>query len=411
MTNCEKWQFYLKDISSPDIYIRWSYYFIVSTCLARRVWLSKGDSEYNIYPNLYLILVAPPGIGKTLPSSSAVDLLKSLSKSYTDAEGKPAIKQVIRVSPDTCTLESLYQHVAKATEAFKDPETKKLQAHASLCVCIPNELGLLLKDKYAKDVVRFLNTGYDCKSFERTTKHQGNDILQNMCLNFAGCCTVDDIADFVKNGIISTGFSSRAFFIFADTKRDESVFISQNAEQKKAREELRQYGLQLASQVGRVELSPEAFAFIDDWNRNQKSAQRANSHPILSEYYGRKKIHVLKMSIVCHYAEKLNNVIDLDDVKLAMAELALIERDMHKAFGVMSINPIYNVATEIVRFIGAAKNHELNRAQLMLEIFRYGSQMEIGEALNFLQETQQIIYDGAKKTFKLAEKRGIEDLA
>lgn len=400
MTNVEKWQYYLKDVSSPIRYITWSYYFIVSSCLSRRVWLAEGDAEFNIYPNLYMILVAPPGIGKTIPSSSAIEVLRSLTRKYIDAEGKPACKSIVRISPDTCTLESLYQHVSKSTEAFKDPETNKLQAHASLSVCVPNELGMLFKDN-PKDVVRFLNTGYDCKSFERTTKHMGNDILQNMCLNFVGCCTVDDIAEFINGGIISTGFSSRAFFIYADQKREESVFIKQTDAQKQARKELCEHAMKLTSIIGRVSLAPEAFQLINDWNKLAVRSLRINNHPVLAEYYGRKKIHLLKMAVVCHFAEKTNMVIDADDMQKAFSELALIEQDMHKAFGVVSKNPIYDVAHEIIAHIKASPEHEITRVKLLMEVFNIGNQMEIQEAINFLSETQQIIFDSSKKVYKL----------
>jgi len=62
MTNLEKWRFRLKDVESPNSYIDWSFWFVISSALQRRVWF--GHKEDPLHFNQYIFLVGPPATGK-----------------------------------------------------------------------------------------------------------------------------------------------------------------------------------------------------------------------------------------------------------------------------------------------------------------------------------------------------------
>ena len=74
MTNAEKWKFWNRDSFSPDIFIEWSWWMLVSSVLQRRVWY--GNDTYPLYPNLYTLFVAPPGIGKGLQLDQIKDFME-----------------------------------------------------------------------------------------------------------------------------------------------------------------------------------------------------------------------------------------------------------------------------------------------------------------------------------------------
>ena len=63
MTNLERWRLYMKDITSPNSFIDFGFYFMISAALQRRVWLWSEDHS-PLYPNLYVIMVGEPGLGK-----------------------------------------------------------------------------------------------------------------------------------------------------------------------------------------------------------------------------------------------------------------------------------------------------------------------------------------------------------
>ena len=89
MSNLEKWRLYLRDFESPDLYIDWGFYFLISTCLQRRVWTSQGINA--IYPNLFMLLVGPPACGKSRVVSMISDLIEdSALKTMSKDKKQPA---------------------------------------------------------------------------------------------------------------------------------------------------------------------------------------------------------------------------------------------------------------------------------------------------------------------------------
>src|ERR1700678_3984880 len=78
MTNFEKWRAYTSDLSSPDSYIDWSWRFVISSSLQRRVWF--GSDHMPLFPNMYVILVGEAGIGKGIVIGPATELLKHHKK-------------------------------------------------------------------------------------------------------------------------------------------------------------------------------------------------------------------------------------------------------------------------------------------------------------------------------------------
>ena len=75
MTNIEKWRYFLKDLESPDLFIDWGFYSMISTALQRRVWLFPDT--FTLYPNLFVLLVGPPAAGKSRVISQVSEHIKN----------------------------------------------------------------------------------------------------------------------------------------------------------------------------------------------------------------------------------------------------------------------------------------------------------------------------------------------
>ena len=103
MTNLEKWRHYLKDMESPDLFIDWSFYSLISAALQRRVWLYPDSM--SIYPNIFTLLVGPPAAGKSRVISQVTDIVKSEKLMEFDAE-KNAMVPMYPYGADTTTQES-----------------------------------------------------------------------------------------------------------------------------------------------------------------------------------------------------------------------------------------------------------------------------------------------------------------
>ena len=72
--NFDLWNLYNRDIVSPQNFIDFGWYFLVSAALGRKVW--KGPDHQKLYPNHYTILVGDPGVGKGLIIKQILEFLR-----------------------------------------------------------------------------------------------------------------------------------------------------------------------------------------------------------------------------------------------------------------------------------------------------------------------------------------------
>lgn len=394
MTNIEKFHFYLKDLESPTHFITWNYYYMIASCLARKVWW--GDLDFPVYPNIYLIFVGEPAVGKSLPAVKVTEILRTLVKAVKNNKSSTEVelKNLVNLSPDSTTLESLTKELAESTEAIRVCENPlKLYVHSSMSFLLGEELGTLFREN-TNDLIRFLTAGYNCGTFfRRATKHQGTDVINNICVNFLGCCTQDWVKKYSTDLLIQEGFSSRVIFLYGERPRKRTTKIVVGQEQKLAIEEVKKHLKQLCELFGEVKMSIDAWNYFDDWVQT-KQDKIINRDPKLKFYYGRKKIHLIKMSILIHFSENLSMTIDKIDMEKALELLELTELHMHKALCSDSINPLQKISDEIVESLKAEGSGGLNEKAVLVRCWHGGSIDQITEALKFLTRVEQVKFEG-----------------
>lgn len=384
MTNLERWRYYLQDLESPDIFINWSLFYSVSASLQRRVWHGGNVNDiHNIYPNIYVVFVSPPGIGKSMAAVRGLHMLNDIKA--IDKDGKPMKDPAILIAPDSTTLEAITDYLAKNHRKYY--VNGQSFTHWSLCF-YSEELGTLFKQN-ATDVVSFLQQGYDCHKYIKYTKTQGCDEINKICVSFLGCTTAQALKRFCDNEVLSEGMSARTLFIYAEKPRFRKSTIKITDDQKKEYAILKEHFTKLTRVNGNIVFTPEAKERFDHWYLNEYDKIRGNKSPRLDDYYGRKKLHVIKQAIVMHYLENLTPQIDLVDVESAIKEMLIIEEKMHMPFVQLGKNPIHQISTKLLEYVN---NHKegVSEGILRLTFSADASKDQILEALTHLKETYQI---------------------
>lgn len=387
---------YFSSYESPEIFIKWNFLYSIASCLGRKVWFQEGEP---IYPNIFVIPVAAPGIGKSMPAKKFASLLSSLTK--LDSRGQ--LQDLVNIAPQVVTLERLYEVLEKCGDAVqrKDSQGNPLLKpdgklappyfHSSASFLLADELGMLLKKSdQMKNIVLFLNGGYDCMDkFRYETKRNGINVVNNLCINFFGCCTPDWVSENVSSGLIDNGFSSRIFWIWGEEKRQMTTFYKFSEEQNKLLEELKNHFRAIAQLCGPVNFSEEAMEYFENWYQKESVKDRVNKDGKLDHYYARKKIHFVKISILAHFMENSSSmVVGLNSVKQARKWLTEAELDMHKALASVNQNPIARMAADMFRDVKAKGG--MTRVEFIAKYFTNGNIPQIDEAINFLSVTQQI---------------------
>jgi hypothetical protein len=184
-------------------------------------------------------------------------------------------------------------------------------------------------------------------------------------------------------------------FVYKNTKRfkrfDQATI---NPEQTAALEEIRAHVEKLTTLYGQVEFTPEAHAFLKHYVEEVLPVLRTNIDPNLVHYYARKNIHVCKMAMAIHFADKLDYVITLDECEKALAILEKPETKMHYALAVGNKNPLTSQAKFITDFLKKYNRpcpYKLIYFHLVTE--KNMEKKEIEECMHFLITIGQITKD------------------
>lgn len=395
MTNYQNWRIYTDGFVSPDSYIDWGFYYLIAASLQRRVWLTDHSP---IYPNMYVLLVGDPSVGKGLVVKQVASILRHhklpdptsnrqvqslqgtdkttmetiASEDYKTAQeregtynaGKEPYKKnfdrplLIPVAADASTYEALVRALAKSLrhinykkfDAKLNKEVLGIYAHSSICFCL-EEISSLFR-KRTEDLVHFLLETYDCGDYEYDAKTPGlSDRVKKCCLNFFGGTTPAFMQECFEDALLTEGFSSRTFFIFAANNRKTAFFVPDlTPEQISARESIIAHVEKLSKLYGPVHIDPEDKDWLELWWKKAQ-IQRPNISPKLNPYYGRKNMHVAKLGMALHFAESTEMHIPRSCFERAIEILAEEERSMHFALGLEKKNPLATPATKVLKYI------------------------------------------------------------
>lgn len=389
--NLERFHYLCKDLPSPDLFIDYNFNFMVASCLARKVWWGTGNSYIgNLYPNLYLVFVTPPGIGKSLPANTAGRILASLVEHhFSEQEQKFLPRNLINLGPDCITFEKLAIRTARYNDVIPWPNGPvKFYHHSSTTFCLGDEMGMLFSEQ-TKKVISFLMKAWDCGDFEADTINRGELKIKNVCVNFLGCTTPLIMKDLMKTRVLDNGFTGRTIFIYANKKRKKITDELEVTESQINETRLMSLHFRKLCKLSptNVTCSPEAREWLRNWV-NTKEDIRLNQNPRLEDYYARKQAQLKKLAVCHHYADKLDNIITVEDFIAAERLLLRTEPMMHKALVQAGESATYVISEEMKLYL---KQHgETEKKRLQLDFFSLGDWRQLQGALDFLLETAQI---------------------
>lgn len=315
----------------------WSGVSALAGALRRKVWIDQAYFKW--YPNMYIVLVAPPGIvSKSTTAGIAMNLLRKV----------PGIK----FGPDVVTWPALIGAFAESTEGF-DYEGA---IHAMSALTLESsEFGNLLNPQ-DKDMVDLLVALWDGKpgTFEKKTKHSGNDSVENPWINLIACTTPSWIAGNFPEYMIGGGFTSRCIFVYADTKAKYVAYPgltvppNLDAMAEKLVEDLER----ISALTGEFILTPDAVKWGEAWYKRHYTVRSANlDDDRFGGYIARKQTHIHKLAMILSASS--GDSLRITDEHLTIADQMVtdLEPDMQFVFSKIgkSDNALY--AERLIWFV------------------------------------------------------------
>jgi len=347
---------YTQDSEAPDIFHFWTGVSVIAGALGRRVWIDMGYFQWT--PNFYIFFVAPPGVvGKSTTADIGISMLREIDG--------------VKFGPTIVTWQALIMALAEAQQLVPmDDGTFEPMA----CITVSaSELGVFFNPQ-DREMVDLLVDLWDGKRgpMKKSTKTQGEDVVENPWMNIIGCTTPSWIAGNVPEYMIGGGFTSRSIFLYAEHKR-QLVAYPGEVRSSKARWEQRQsllHDLKMIAELkGQYRLSKEAFVWGTEWYKKHWLGGRPLH--MASERYGgyiaRKQTHIHKLAMVIAAAQSHTLTIEAQHLILAEQFITSIEPDMQKVFKQVGAFAEVRVIQEIIALVRVHK--QITRQELYRKVF------------------------------------------
>jgi len=323
---------YTEMLPSPTIFRKWAAIATVAGALERKVWIRSMGS--NLYPNLYTILAAPPGVGKTVLTSQVQRFWSCLSEHF--------------LASSSVSRASLIDDLREANRTIVRPgEIPPTVSFHSLLIAA-NELGVLIPG-YENDFMNTLTDLYDCHPYsERRRSKDLNFKLDAPQLNMLAATTPSYLKNLLPEGAWDQGFISRCILVYNGETTRRSLF-SETKEDLKLCKTLEGDLKKIAALYGRMTFEVEAATAIEEWH--MAGGPPAPDHPKLNHYLTRRTAHLLKLCMVASASRRADLIITLGDYQEALGWLLEVESFMPDIFKSMTSGGDGRVIEECWHFV------------------------------------------------------------
>lgn len=300
-------------LPTPAVFRLWSGIYAIGASMERRCWLSTAMNI--LYPNLFCILVGPPGSGKTQAMTPAKRLLVA-SKS-------------VMMAPDDMTKAALLDEMAEhSRRVLYKGETI---VYHPMCVVV-SELGTLIS---AHDLEFFsvLNDVFDNKD-EHRSRRRGHNSGKELKLVRPGLNILAGTQPGFLNSLLppeawSMGFTSRLLMIYAPGAPEVDLFADLE-DRSELFTDLRDGLIARAKLLGLFRLSDEAKKTLRVWT--ELGMKPVPEHEKLAHYRARRLQYVLKLSMIAAVSRSPELHILNEDVERARSWLLAAEHVMPDIF-------------------------------------------------------------------------------
>ena len=371
---------------APNSFVRWSALSLIGATLKNNVFFEIGT--YTLFPNQFIVLVAPPGIGK----GTAMNLVKLFI-----AETKPT--PVVNTLSDRITAEKIIECIADGWgTAFSLSNGKIIPGRADHnCLLFSEELRVFLGA--SEWMLEFLEEAWSRTTYEYQTKNKGSVTIDSMCCSLLAASVPDFLRNVNKDAhmVISGGFSSRCLFIYAENPSKDLPFpepLKKNPRSKALFDALVTDLKTIASLRGEFKVDPAAKILLIDFLAKLRREASPDESEAMANFKARIKAHVIKLAMVLSVSTGDSLVIAPTDMFNAISMVEQIGRSLEKLFRGAGDAFDAVLTARIQAFV--EKHGQTSRQEIMRAMHRHIGSFEaldrilvVLEAIGFLCITQQ----------------------
>lgn len=347
----EAYMEYTRDTESAPLFHKWVAISTLAAVLRKKTWLNFG--RLRMYPNLYIVLVAEPGIAR-----------KTQAISY----GNRLLSEIagVATSSDAITKEALIQELEQvaADEPMPDGTTFR---HASLNVISREFESFLGQKKENTKMLVLLTDLFDCEElpWKYKTKSSGSNIAPAVFLNLLGATTPESLASCLPPSAIGGGLTTRMIFVWA-SGRTKRVPIPENPSQPL--KEALIHDLSVISRIaGAYEFSPTCRQEWINWynSYDERSPRRICRDPAFNGWYSRKQMFIQKLAIIISASRSNSLVLEWETFEEAIDYLEEVELRMGKTFSAIGRS---DITSDVDLIMSIVQQHKVISEKALLHM-------------------------------------------
>jgi len=328
------------------------FHFFVGACIigatiARKISFQRSSADIfpTLFPNPWIILVAPQGAGhKTAALSVGRKILTKLPQHLQP-----------RVMAAKLTPEALVKTLASPNINVQNIQlpagmNPNILKPASTGLLYSTEIGVLLgKEKYNTGMIALLTELYDChEEWVSETIMRGDQRLFNVCLSLLGASTPDWLQSMLPADAFKGGFMSRLLLVSMPVGWEKRRVADPPKPAPALREQLIEILTDIGGRAGKMTWTKEAKDFFEYWYVN---LDREGFTGPVAAYLERKQDHLLRLAIILQLTLSDDLTLTKETLERGLNILNTIERETNPMVEYVSTEPRMRSAQTILEIL------------------------------------------------------------
>jgi len=330
---------YTDGMESPKEWLLWSGISTLSSTIKRNCYLWYRGIKF--YPNQYIILVGPPGIGKGEAIAKGYDLsFNAKSVNYIKDWHTP--QEILEELSDGFSSINLKVGQIITTNVLKDH---------TCCIMAP-ELAVFLQNY--DNMHSLLCAWWDQNKFDYKTKNKGKHAIEDMSVGLIGGCVPDYVRSLSKDRLapITGGFTARTIFVYAT---DKFQLVKNNFGAPKQNISLLRDNLindlkHISNLQGELTVNNDAAKLwekvYEDHNKRGDNDSDASQN-----FKSRISSHIIKTAITTSLSESDSLTITRDHLQRAIGYVEGIRDKVDIVFRSVGESPIASIQAKLLTYI------------------------------------------------------------